>query len=63
MFEKLTGQSLDPKTVFKIKIVTIGVLAVAGAVVAGVVAYKMGVLGQTVEELIETAEAAEAAAL
>ncbi len=56
MFEKIAGQ-MNPKTIRTIKIATIVVCVAAGAVVAGVVAYKLGVIGQAevVEEIVETA--------
>lgn len=55
MFEKIAGQ-MDPKTIRTIKIATILVCVTAGAVVAGVVAYKMGIIGgEVVEEVVEAA--------
>jgi high-affinity Fe2+/Pb2+ permease len=57
MLDKLAGQ-MNPKTAKAIKIGTIAVAVVAGAVVTGVVLYKLGLVGNTaeaVEEIVETA--------
>jgi hypothetical protein len=57
MLNKL-AEKMNPKTAKAIKIGTIVVIALAGAVVTGVVLYKMGLIGnglETVEELTETA--------
>jgi len=52
---------MDPKAIKVIKIGTIAVLALTGAVVAGVVLYKMGLIGngvEFVEDVVETAASA-----
>ena len=57
MLNKLAEQ-MNPKTVKAIKIGAIAVAALAGALVTGVVLYKMGLIGSgvdIVEDVVETA--------